>query len=74
MIIENISNQLHGYAQEAVDVIKRISKEYGLDFNEAAKAVEIAAREQLADVFHHCYLDGISCRYCHGTRSDDYED
>lgn len=51
--LENISDQLHGYAQEAADTICKIAKEYNMSKELSAAAVGIAAVAQLTDVFYH---------------------
>ena len=51
--IENISDQLHGYAQEAADTVLKIADERDLTFEQSVMTVWIAVVEQLADVFHH---------------------
>ena len=60
--IENVSDQLDGYAEEAAKAIFHIMDRYDVTYNQAAKAVEIAALSQRNDVLQRIgwYLDDIS--------------
>lgn len=51
--IENISDQLEGYAQEAASTINAIARQYDMTINQAAAAVQIAALAMQADALHH---------------------
>lgn len=51
--IENISDQLEGYAQEAASTIKAIARQYDMTINQAAAAVQITAMAMQADALHH---------------------
>lgn len=51
--IENLSDQLEGYAQEVVNTVISIEKQYKLSRKEAIKCVEIATRAMIVDVEHH---------------------
>ena len=54
--IENISDQLEGYAQEAASAIRAIAGQFDLTIDQAAVAVQIAAFAMHADTLHH--VDG----------------
>lgn len=51
--IENISDQLEGYAFEVALVIEGLMEKYDYSFDEAAKVVELIIKDMTNDVFHH---------------------
>lgn len=51
--IENISDQLKQYAQEAAEAALDIAEQYDFDAPEAVEIVKIAAMAMQADTLHH---------------------
>ena len=57
--IENASDQVLGYAQEAYDAIHQLMKQHSCSFEEAAKATEIGVTAMQADAIHHLADDRV---------------
>ena len=54
--IENISDQISGFAREAADATKKISEQYGFSYDVAARVVQAGAMAMAADGLHHIFL------------------
>lgn len=50
--IENLSDQLSGYAEEVASAAQKISTKYNLSIDQAIKCVEIATNDMKVDVLH----------------------
>lgn len=51
--IENLSDQLEGYAQEVASTVKKISNQYDVTESFAMRITEAAINNMMVDVKHH---------------------
>ena len=51
--LENISDQLDAYMQEAASIIKNIEKEYALTTGQAIEIAKVSTQEMIADCLFH---------------------
>lgn len=51
--IENLSDQLEGYAQEVATTVKKISKQYDVTESFAMRITEAAINDMMMDIKHH---------------------
>ena len=74
--LENISDQLYPYMQEAASIIKNIEKEYNLNTDQSIEIAKVSTQEMIADCLFHIdekleSLDEISTSIsCSSTKEE----
>lgn len=51
--IENITDQINGFSEEIVSVVKSIMERYDLTWEQAIQAVKVGSSNILAETLHH---------------------
>lgn len=76
--LENISDQLYPYMQEAASIIKKVEKEYALTTGQAIEIAKVSTQEMIADCLFHIdekmnYLEEISNSICCSSTREEIE-
>lgn len=61
--IENISDQVDGFAFEIANAIRDVMKNHGLTFEQAARCVELGIENMKTDEMHHLVEEGITVHH-----------
>lgn len=61
--IENISDQVDGFAFEVANAIRDVMKTHNLTFEQAARVVELGIENMKTDELHHLVEEGITVHH-----------